>query len=80
MSEWDANSELPEAISLTSQGSEGNDGDCSEILVSQRSDVAGEDDLIDKGEPVVWPSLLENGDEYQVKLVDQCSLGFSAMI
>ena len=37
------------------RNSEGNDGDCSKILVSQQSDVVGDNDLIDKGEPVAWP-------------------------
>jgi hypothetical protein len=36
--------------------------------------VAGRDDLIDKGGPVVRPLLLQNGYEDEIKLVEKCLL------
>lgn len=40
--------------------------------------MAGGDDLVDKGGPVVWPLLLEDGDEYQVELIDERALALQA--
>lgn len=37
--------------------------------------MAGGDDLIDKGRPVVRPFLLENGDEDEIQLVEKGLLG-----
>lgn len=36
--------------------------------------MTGGDDFIDKGRPVVWPLLLEDGDENEVELVEQSLL------
>ena len=33
--------------------------------------MAGRDDFVNKGRPVVWPFLLEDGDENEVELVEQ---------
>ncbi len=34
--------------------------------------MAGRDDFVDKRGPVVRPFLLEDGDEHQIELVEQC--------
>jgi hypothetical protein len=41
--------------------------------------VAGGDDLVDERRPVVRPFLLEDGDEDEVELVEECSLGFERL-
>lgn len=42
--------------------------------------MAGRDDLIDEGRPVVRPLLLEDGNEDQVEFVDQGSLLAQALV
>jgi hypothetical protein len=38
--------------------------------------MARGDDFVDECGPVMWPFLLEDGDEDEVELVDEGSLGF----
>lgn len=42
------------------------------VLANRQARVAGRDDFVDKRGPVVRPFLLEDGDEHQVELVEQC--------
>lgn len=41
--------------------------------------MAGGDDLVNEGRPVVRPFLLEDGDEDQVELVEKRSLAFETL-
>lgn len=41
--------------------------------------MAGGDDLVDEGRPVVRPFLLEDGDEDEVELVEERALGFEGL-
>lgn len=42
--------------------------------------MAGGDNLIDERRPVVRPFLLENGDEDQVQLVEECTVGLEGLL
>ncbi len=42
--------------------------------------MAGGDDLVDERGPVVGPFLLENGDEDEVKLVEECAVGLEGLL
>lgn len=44
------------------------------VLANRQVGVAGGDDLVDEGGPVVRPLLLEDGNEDEVKLVEQSLL------
>jgi hypothetical protein len=42
--------------------------------------VARRDDLVDEGRPVVWPLLLQDGDEDEVELIEEGALGAAAVV
>jgi hypothetical protein len=46
------------------------------VLAYRQTCMAGGDDFVDEGGPVMRPFLLEDGDEDEVELVDEGSLGF----
>lgn len=42
--------------------------------------MAGRDDFVDKGRPVVGPFLLEDGDENKIKLVEKGFVGSQGLV
>jgi hypothetical protein len=59
-------------------GQESQDGHV--VFANGEAGMARRNDLVDEGRPVMWPFLLQDGNEDQVELVQESTFGPKAFL